>query len=213
MNRPPSAFSMLLSRHTRRREFITLIGGAAAWPVAGRAQQPAMPVIGFLHSASPDPDSSYWIPVSAFQRCLGDSGFIDGKNATIDFRWAEDRFERLPTLASDLVGRNVSLIFAGGGDVAALAAKNATSKIPIVFAIGADPVKQGMVSSFNRPGGNVTGVTFRTIDLRPKTLELLRELLPKATVIAILANPDRPNFQGLLNEVVKPAANGRNVEA
>jgi putative ABC transport system substrate-binding protein len=143
--------------------------------------------------------------MGAFRRCLGESGFIDGKNVTIDFRWAEDRFERLPVLASDLVKHNVSLIFAGGGDVAALAAKKATSKIPIVFAIGADPVKQGIVTSFNRPGGNVTGVTFLRVGLRPKTLELLRELIPKATTIAVLANPDRPNFQALLSEVVKPA--------
>jgi ABC-type uncharacterized transport system substrate-binding protein len=182
-----------------------LLGAAAACPLAGRAQQLLQPVIGFLHSASPNPRSSYWVATSAFRQCLGESGFIDGQNATIDFRWAEDRYERLPTLASDLVRRNVSLIFAGGGDVAALAAKNATSEIPIVFAIGADPVKQGIVTSFNRPGANITGVTFLSVDLRPKTLELARELLPRATTIAVLANPDRPNSQALLSEVMQSA--------
>jgi ABC-type uncharacterized transport system substrate-binding protein len=128
----------------RRREFLTLLGGAAAaWPLAARAQQAAKSVIGFLHSASPDPHSAYWSAATAFRRCLGESGFVEGQNLAIEFRWAEDRFERLPILASDLVRSNVSLIFAGGGDVAALAAKSATTKIPIVFAIGDDPVKQG----------------------------------------------------------------------
>ena len=158
----------------KRREFITLLGGAAAWPLMARAQQAAKSVIGFLHSASPDPHSAYWSAATAFRRCLGESGFVEGQNLAIEFRWAEDRFERLPILASDLVKSNVSLIFAGGGDVAALAAKSATTKIPIVFAIGDDPVKQGIVSSLSRPGGNITGVTFLVVELRAKTLLILK---------------------------------------
>jgi ABC-type uncharacterized transport system substrate-binding protein len=151
-------------------------------------------VIGFLHSASPDPHSAYWSAAAAFRRCLGESGFVEGQNLAIEFRWSEDRFDRLPILASDLVKSNVSLIFAGGGDVAALAAKSATTKIPIVFAIGDDPVKQGIVSSLSRPGGNITGVTFLVVELRPK-----------AATIAVLVNPNRPNFQSLLGEVLEPA--------
>jgi ABC-type uncharacterized transport system substrate-binding protein len=190
----------------KRRKFITLLGGAmAAWPLGGRAQQPAMPVIGFLHSASPDPHSAYWSAATAFRRCLSDFGFVEGQNLAIEFRWAEDRFERLPILASDLVKRDVALIFAGGGDVAALAAKSATTKIPIVFAIGDDPVKQGIVSSLSMPGDNITGVTFLVVELRPKTLELIRELVPNAATIAVLVNPNRPNFQSLLGEVLEPA--------
>jgi len=190
----------------RRRDFIKVIAGSAvAWPLTARAQQAAKSVIGFLHSASPDPHSAYWSAATAFRRCLGESGFVEGQNLAIEFRWAEDRFERLPILASDLVKSNVSLIFAGGGDVAALAAKSATTKIPIVFAIGDDPVKQGIVSSLSRPGGNITGVTFLVVELRPKTLELIRELVPNAATIAVLVNPNRPNFQSLLGEVLEPA--------
>ncbi len=169
------------------------------------AQQPNAKVIGFLHSASPDPQSAYWSAQAAFQRCLGQDGYVTGQNLKIDFRWAEDRFDRLPAFAADLVKRKVALIFAGGGDVAALAAKKATSEIPIVFAIGADPVKQGLVASLARPGGNLTGSTFLSVELRPKTLELIRELVPTARVIGVLANPNRPNFQPLLNEVLSPA--------
>jgi putative ABC transport system substrate-binding protein len=188
----------------QRREFVRLLGGTAAWPLMARAQQAAKSVIGFLHSASPDPHSAYWSAAAAFRRCLGESGFVEGQNLAIEFRWAEDRFERLPILASDLVKSNVSLIFAGGGDVAALAAKSATTKIPIVFAIGDDPVKQGIVS-LSRPEGNITGVTFLVVELRAKTLELLRELVPNAATIAVLVNPNRPNFQSLLGEVLEPA--------
>jgi putative ABC transport system substrate-binding protein len=187
----------------RRRDFLVVLGSAAvAWPIAVCAQQPAMPLIGFLHSGSPDSRSPFW---AAFQRCLGESGFREGQNAEFAFRWAEERFERLPMLADDLVRRNVSLIFVSGGDVAALAAKKATATIPIVFAIGADPVKQGIVSSFNRPGGNITGATFLSIELRPKTLELIRELVPNAAKIGVLGNPNRPHFQSLLSEVVERA--------
>jgi len=144
--------------------------------------------------------------MTAFRRAIGEGGLAEGKDVLIEFRWAEDQFERLPMLANDLVQRKVSLIFAGGGDVAALAAKKATATIPIVFAIGADPVRQGIVSSLNRPGGNITGVTFLSVEIRPKMLELLRELVPKASIIAVLGNPNRPNYTNLLNEVLHPAS-------
>jgi putative ABC transport system substrate-binding protein len=144
--------------------------------------------------------------VSAFRRRLGEAGFIEGETVTIDYRWAEDRFDRLPTLASELVRRNVALIGVGGGDVAALAAKSATSTIPIVFAIGADPVQQGLVASLNHPGGNVTGATFLSVEVRPKMVELMRELIPQTKTIAVLGNPNRPGFERLVNDVVRPAA-------
>jgi putative tryptophan/tyrosine transport system substrate-binding protein len=191
----------------RRRTFISLLGAAAAWPLAARAQQQAVPVIGFLHSASADPRSSYWPATEAFRQGLGEAGFSEGKNLVIEYRWAEDQFDRLPALAGDLVKRNVSLIFAGGGDVVALAAKSATSTIPIVFAIGADPVRQGIVTSLGRPGGNVTGATFLSVELRPKTVELVRELVPDTKTIAVLANPNRPGFEQLVAEVLEPARN------
>jgi putative ABC transport system substrate-binding protein len=169
------------------------------------AQQPNKTVIGFQHSASPATDSAYWPALAAFRRCLAQDGYVEGRNLEIEFRWADDRFDRLPAFAADLVKRKVALIFAGGGDVAALAAKKVTTEIPIAFAIGADPVKQGLVTSLNRPGGNLTGSTFLSVELRPKTLELIRELVPTAKVIGVLANPNRPNFQPLLDEVLGPA--------
>jgi putative ABC transport system substrate-binding protein len=184
-----------------------LIVGAFVWggTFPALAQQPNKTIIGFLHSASADPESAYWPALAAFRRCLAKDGYVEGQNLEIEFRWAEDRFDRLPALAADLVKRKVALMFAGGGDVAALAAKKATTEIPIVFAIGADPVKQGLVTSLNRPGGNLTGSTFLSVELRPKTLELIRELVPTAKVIGVLANPNRPKFQPLLNEVLSPA--------
>jgi ABC-type uncharacterized transport system substrate-binding protein len=209
----------------KRREFIAVCGGAATWPLALRAEPLRMPVIGVLHSASANPRSEYWSAMAAFRRGSADGGFVENQNVSIEYRWAEDHFERLSSLADELVQRNVSLIFAGGGDVAALAAKKATSTIPIVFAIGADPVGQGIVSSLSRPEGNVTGTTFLAVELRSKILELIRELVPKASVIAVVGNPERPNFQPLLNEVlasaraiglqarVLQAANGREIEA
>jgi putative ABC transport system substrate-binding protein len=190
----------------KRREFITLVGGAtAAWPLAARAQHPAMPMVGILHSASPDPRSAYWSAMAAFRRGVSDSGFLEGQNVSFEFRWAEDQFARLPTLAAELVRRHVSLIFAGGGDVAALAAKEATATIPIVFAMGADPVEQGIVTSLSRPGANVTGVTFLAVELRPKMLDVIRDLLPKVSTIAILGNPNRPNHQALLDQMLASA--------
>jgi len=169
-----------------RREFITLIGGAAAWPLAARAQQQAIPLIGFLSSASP----ATWTPlVTGFQKGLQEAGFVDGRNATIEYRWAEGQYDRLPNLVIDLIDRKSALIFAAGGSDPAKAAKAATTTIPIVFASGTDPVKAGLVASLNRPGGNVTGVSVLGAALETKRLGLLNEIAPGSRSIGVLLNP------------------------
>jgi putative ABC transport system substrate-binding protein len=174
----------------KRREFITLIGAAAAWPSAARTQQLAKPVIGLLASSS----AAEWVPfVTAFQRGLKETGYAEGENVTIEYRWADGQYDRLPALAADLVRRQVAVIFAAGSAAPALAAKAATAAIPIVFANGSDPVQFGMVASLNRPGGNVTGVNFLAADLGEKALGLIHELVPNVAVGAMLVNANNPN--------------------
>ena len=182
----------------RRRKFIAL-GGAVAWPVAGRAQH-AMPVIGFLSSQSPGGQ-----PIIALKAGLEEAGYTDGQNVTIEYLWAEDRYDRLPALATQLVRRQVAVIVAAGGPVTPLAAKAATSTIPIIFTAVSDPIRGGLVASLNRPGANVTGVAALTIELDAKRLELLRELTPGARNIGALVNPNRPDIDAQLSGMQRAA--------
>jgi ABC-type uncharacterized transport system substrate-binding protein len=185
-----------------RRDFVTLLGAVTAWPFAAQAQQPTMPVIGFLHSGSPKPNINL---VTAFGDGLNEAGYVDNKNVAIEFLWAGGRYDRLPGLASDLVFRKVAVIF-GAGPPAAHAARSATTTIPIVFVSGDDPVKSGLVASLNRPGGNVTGVALFTGQLGAKQLGLLRELLPKAALVAVLVNPNNPLTEAVTTDVRAAAA-------
>ena len=191
----------------RRREFIAGLGGAAAWPLAARAQQRAMPVIGYLDAGSPEPSR-----MAAFHKGLSESGYVEGRNVAIEYRWAHNEVDRLPELAADLVHRRVAVIVTSG-IASALAAKAATTTMPIVFSTGADPIQEGLVASLNRPGGNVTGVTNISVELTPKRLGLLHELLPRAARFAVLVNPNDPNAASMITNVRAAASTvGRQIE-
>jgi putative ABC transport system substrate-binding protein len=175
----------------RRREFIAGLGGAVAWPVAARAQQSALPVIGFLHNASPETSRER---TAAFHRGLAETGYVEGQNVAIEYRWAQSQSNRLPALAADLVRRKVAVIATPGYTQSALVAKAATQTIPIVFLLGSDPVEIGLVASLNRPGGNLTGVSMLNTEFVGKLLEIMHELVPAATSIALLVNPTNPSY-------------------
>ena len=194
----------------RRRDFLGVIGGAAVvLPLAARAQQPStVPVVGFLHSGSEAPNAHL---VSAFRKGLSEAGFDEGRNVAIEYRWAGGNYDRLPGLVDELINRRVTVLYTSGGSVSALAAKDATRGIPLVFVMGSDPVKVGLVSSLSRPGGNATGVTLITADLEAKRLELLRQLLPSLTVVAALINPSNPNAEDVTG-YLQSAANALGLE-
>ena len=184
----------------KRRQFITLLGGAAAaWPLAARAQQAAVPVVGYLAAGRPETNARF---VAAFRKGLSETGYVEGRNVTIEYRWAHEDYDRLPELASDLVRRGMSVIAATGGSPTIRAAKAASAKIPIVFGTGDDPVQAGFVSSLNRPGGNLTGVVTMNVELAAKRLGLLRELLPTATRFAVFLNPNNPAASSATREAL-----------
>jgi putative tryptophan/tyrosine transport system substrate-binding protein len=194
-----------------RRDFITLLGGAAAWPIVARAQQPAVPVIGILASVSPAPYASY---IAAVKEGLRQTGYVEGRNVAIEYRWAEGQYDRLPQQAIELVDRGIAVIVLVGGGPTTAAAKAATATIPIVFVTGEDPVKSGAVASLNRPGGNATGVSLLTVAMEAKRLQLLHELMPNAAVVAIIVNPNNPQADEQLQELQAAARTlGVQVEA
>jgi putative tryptophan/tyrosine transport system substrate-binding protein len=193
----------------RRRELMLLLGGATTAPRVLRVQQKAMPVIGFLAAGSPGPGAPF---VAAFRHGLSEAGYVEGQNLAIEYRWAESHYDQLPALAVDLVDRKVDLIATSGGDLVALAARNATSTIPIVFIGGSDPVERGLVASLARPGGNVTGFSSLLVELLPKRLELLSELVPQARVIALLVNPNSASAAARITREVQDAAGTRGMQ-
>ena len=187
----------------RRRELLAAVGGAAAWPLAARAQQAAMPVVGFLHSGSPEPMANR---VAAFRKGLGEAGYVEGQNVAIEFRWAAGRDDQLPDLAADLIRRRVAVIATPGSTPAALAAKAATTTIPIVFGVGQDPVALGLVDSLNRPGGNATGVNFQLVELVTKRLGMLREIAPGSNRFVALVNPNTAYTDAVVKDLQASAS-------
>jgi putative ABC transport system substrate-binding protein len=192
----------------RRREVLTLLGGTAAWPMAARAQQPGMPVIGFLNNQSPDTNADR---LREFRQGLKDTGYVEGENVAIEYRWGNNQADRMPALATELVRRQVALIATTIGTAPALVAKAATTTIPIVFAVGEDPVRLGLVANLARPGGNLTGINYFNSELVAKRLELLREMMPAATRVAVLVNPTGPTAETTLRDVA-PAARAMGIE-
>jgi putative ABC transport system substrate-binding protein len=186
----------------KRREFMAILGGAAAWPLTVRAQQRASLLIGYLSGGAP---GAFAPSLAAFRQGLKEAGFVEGQNVAIEYRWAEGQYDRLPALAADLVGRKVDLIAASGGDLAARAAKSATSTIPIVFTSGDDPVVAGLVASLARPGGNLTGVNLLVVELHAKRLELITELLPQTRAVALLVNPNSPQTERVVGAMQEAA--------
>jgi putative ABC transport system substrate-binding protein len=193
----------------RRREFITLLGGAAAWPLAAHAQQSAMPVVGFVNGASANASAGN---ATAFRKGLNETGYVEGQNATVEYHWLDGRYDRLPSLMTDLIGRRVAVIATPGSNPAALAAKAATTTIPIVFGVGEDPVKVGLVASLARPGGNLTGINFFVVEILAKRLGLLHELVPRAVRIAVLINPANASSAKAAVQEIPEAARAMGLE-